>query len=116
VFAGDPQRGISKRGSKYLRTLFIQAANVILMRSHNWERLSFGVWRSERSSTASSQQAGNGPGQQTGTGRVEHPAQRKDFRHQPSRGHGDLSQDFIQVRETENAWNGSMSASRVWWH
>ena len=45
VFAGDPQRGISKRGSKYLRTLFIQAANVILMRSHNWERLSFGAWR-----------------------------------------------------------------------
>src|SRR3954471_14895622 len=27
---------ISKRGSKYLRTLFIQAANVILMRPHNW--------------------------------------------------------------------------------
>ncbi len=35
---------ISKRGSKYLRTLFIQAANVILMRPHNWERFSFGNW------------------------------------------------------------------------
>jgi transposase len=35
---------ISKRGSKYLRTLFIQAANVILMRRHNWERFSFGAW------------------------------------------------------------------------
>jgi transposase len=35
---------ISKRGSKYLRTLFIQAANVILMRPHNWERFSFGTW------------------------------------------------------------------------
>jgi transposase len=35
---------ISKRGSKYLRTLFIQAANVILMRPPNWERFSFGVW------------------------------------------------------------------------
>ena len=35
---------ISKRGSKYLRTLFIQAANVILMRPHNWERFSFGAW------------------------------------------------------------------------
>ncbi|MGH9444831.1 MAG: IS110 family transposase [Terriglobia bacterium] len=35
---------ISKRGSKYLRTLFIQAANVILMRPHNWERFSFGPW------------------------------------------------------------------------
>ncbi|GAA4158986.1 IS110 family transposase [Shinella granuli] len=36
--------GISKRGSKYLRTLFIQAAKVILMRPHNWERFSFGPW------------------------------------------------------------------------
>src|SRR5215475_6658757 len=35
---------ISKRGSKYLRTLLIQAANVILMRPHNWERFSFGTW------------------------------------------------------------------------
>jgi transposase len=35
---------ISKRGSKYLRTLFIQAAHVILMRPHNWERFSFGAW------------------------------------------------------------------------
>ena len=36
--------GISKRGSKYLRTLFIQAAKVILMRPHNWEKFSFGAW------------------------------------------------------------------------
>lgn len=35
---------ISKRGSRYLRTLFIQAANIILMRPHNWERFSFGGW------------------------------------------------------------------------
>ena len=35
---------ISKRGSKYLRTLFIQAAKVILMRPHNWQRFSFGTW------------------------------------------------------------------------
>ena len=35
---------ISKRGSKYLRTLFIQAAKVLLMRPHNWERYSFGAW------------------------------------------------------------------------
>jgi transposase len=35
---------VSKRGSKYLRTLFIQAANVIQMRQHNWERFSFGTW------------------------------------------------------------------------
>jgi len=42
---GRPILGrISKRGSRYLRTLFIQAAHVILMRPHNWERFSFGAW------------------------------------------------------------------------
>jgi transposase len=35
---------ISKRGNKYLRTLFIQAAQVILMRPQNWEKFSFGPW------------------------------------------------------------------------
>jgi transposase len=35
---------ISKRGSKYLRMLLIQAAKVLLMRPHNWSRFSFGVW------------------------------------------------------------------------
>jgi transposase len=35
---------ISKRGSKYLRTLFIQAAKVLLMRPQNWSRYSFGRW------------------------------------------------------------------------
>lgn len=45
---GKPILGrISTRGSKYLRTLFIQAAHVILMRPHNWERLSFGAWLTE---------------------------------------------------------------------
>jgi len=42
---GRPVLGrISKRGSRYLRTLFIQAAHVILMRPHNWEKFSFGAW------------------------------------------------------------------------
>lgn len=42
---GKPILGrISKRGSTYLRTLFIQAAKVLLMRPHNWERFSFGAW------------------------------------------------------------------------
>jgi transposase len=42
---GKPILGrISKRGSTYLRTLFIQAAKVLLMRPHNWERYSFGAW------------------------------------------------------------------------
>ena len=38
---------ISKRGSKYLRTLFIQGAHVILMRPKNWEKFSFGPWLTE---------------------------------------------------------------------
>jgi transposase len=42
---GRPILGrISKRGSKYLRTLFIQAAKVLLMRPQNWPRYSFGTW------------------------------------------------------------------------
>lgn len=45
---GKPILGrISKRGSKYLRTLFIQAAHVILMRPHNWAKFSFGPWLTE---------------------------------------------------------------------
>ena len=45
---GKPILGrISKRGSKYLRTLFIQAAHVILMRPHNWKKFSFGPWLTE---------------------------------------------------------------------
>ena len=45
---GKPILGrISKQGNRYLRTLFIQAANVILMRPHNWTKFSFGPWLSE---------------------------------------------------------------------
>lgn len=47
---GQPILGrISKRRSRYLRALFIQAAQVILMRPHNWEKFSFGPWLSEAS-------------------------------------------------------------------
>ena len=35
---------ISKRGSRYLRMLFVQAANVVLMRPHHWPGFSFGDW------------------------------------------------------------------------
>lgn len=42
---GRPILGrISKRGSRYLRTLFVQAAHIILMRPHNWVKFSFGPW------------------------------------------------------------------------
>ena len=35
---------ISKRGNRYLRTLFIQGARAILLRPANWARHSFGPW------------------------------------------------------------------------
>lgn len=35
---------ISKRGNRYLRMLFVQAANVVLMRPHHWPGFSFGDW------------------------------------------------------------------------
>jgi hypothetical protein len=37
---------ISKRGSRYLRMLLVQAAKVILMRRHRWSAFSFGEWLS----------------------------------------------------------------------
>jgi transposase len=47
---GKPILGrISKRGSRYLRTLFVQAAHIILMRPHNWEKFSFGPWLKQAS-------------------------------------------------------------------
>ncbi len=35
---------ISKRGNRYLRTLFMQGARVILLRPTNWAKHSFGSW------------------------------------------------------------------------
>ena len=35
---------ISKRGNKYLRTLFVQAARVVLVRPANWERYGLKPW------------------------------------------------------------------------
>ena len=47
---GKPILGrISKRGSRYLRSLFVQAAHIILMRPHNWKRFSFGPWLEQAS-------------------------------------------------------------------
>ena len=48
---------ISKRGSKYLRTLLIQAAKVLLMRPHNWARYSFGPWLNAASERFAQEQA-----------------------------------------------------------
>lgn len=38
---------ITKRGSRYLRMLFVQAAKVIMMRPHRWSDFSFGLWLTE---------------------------------------------------------------------
>jgi len=47
---GKPILGrISKQGSRYLRTLFVQAAHVILMRPHNWPKFNFGPWLEQAS-------------------------------------------------------------------
>ena len=35
---------ITKRGSRYLRMLFVQAAKVIMMRQNRWSTFSFGPW------------------------------------------------------------------------
>jgi hypothetical protein len=35
---------ITKRGNRYLRTLFMQGARVILLRPANWAKRSFGPW------------------------------------------------------------------------
>ncbi len=35
---------ISKRGSRYLRMLFVQAAKVVLMCTNRWPDFSFGEW------------------------------------------------------------------------
>ena len=35
---------ISKRDSRYLRMLFVQAAKIIMMRPHRWPDFSFGDW------------------------------------------------------------------------
>jgi len=35
---------ITKRGNSYLRTLFLQGAWVVLMRSKNWSKYQFGAW------------------------------------------------------------------------
>ena len=35
---------ISKRGNKYLRTLFVQAARVVLLRPATWERHGLRPW------------------------------------------------------------------------
>ena len=36
--------GITKRGNRYLRTLFIQGARAVLLRRQTWAKYGFGAW------------------------------------------------------------------------
>jgi transposase len=73
---GRPILGrISKRGSKYLRTLLIQAAKVLLMRPHNWARYSFGAWLKTAIGAIAQEQARPHC--------LERPAPRQNLRHPP---------------------------------
>jgi hypothetical protein len=36
--------GLSKRGNRYLRTLFVGGAQAVLQHPHNWPRYRFGHW------------------------------------------------------------------------
>ena len=71
--------GISKRGSRYLRTLFIQAAKVLLMRPQNWRKLR--PVAHQRRAAYAPQQAGHRPCQQTRSDRLERSEHREGFRH-----------------------------------
>ena len=105
---------ISKRGSKYLRTLFIQAANVILMRPHNWERFSFGTWLQNAAPRLHRNKLATALANKLARIAWSILRNEKAFdapRHEVD---GYLSQGLNRVRDRENAWNGSMNASRVW--
>jgi transposase len=43
--------GITKPGNRYLRTLFMQGARVILLRSANWAKHSSGLWLTAAAAT-----------------------------------------------------------------
>jgi transposase len=60
---------ISKRGNGYLRTLFMQAARVILLRSASWPKHSFGLWLIR--AAQASERFGRRPRQQAGADRLD---------------------------------------------
>jgi transposase len=72
---------ISKRGSKYLRALLIQAAKVLLMRPHNWSRYSFGAWLKTASQRLHKNKLAVAFGQQARANCLERPAQRESVRY-----------------------------------
>ena len=75
---------ISKRGSRYLRMLFVQAANVVLMRPHRWPGLQLRGLVGPGINTDASQQTGHCLGQQARTHRLER-AEKRDAIRRPKR-------------------------------
>src|SRR4030095_432590 len=88
---------ISKRGSKYLRTLLIQAAKVLLMRPHNWPRFSFGTWLK----TASERLHGNKltVALANKIDRIAWSVLRYEGLRYPPRGRGDLADRLDRIRD-----------------
>ena len=62
---------ISKRGNRYLRTLFMQGARAILLRPTNWVKHSFGPWLTAAATASASQYSGNRARQQAGADRLD---------------------------------------------
>jgi hypothetical protein len=87
----DPRA--SKRGNRYLRTLFIEAASIILMLPHNWEK-HLRHLAERRNKPITQKQSRDRPCKQACQDRVERPSQRQGIRHLPSRGPGHLSRSF----------------------
>ena len=55
--------GLSKRGNRYLRTLFVGGAQVLLQRPHHWQGHGFGRWL-DSGPSAAPERARGGFGQQ----------------------------------------------------
>ena len=104
---------ISKRGSKYLRTLFIQAAQ-----SHSDASAQLGALqlRSMASNAAPRLHRNKlATALANKLARIAWSILRNERTFDINR-HEALAadQDLSLVRDRENAWNGSMSASRIW--
>jgi len=102
--------GISKRGGRYLRTLFIQAAKVLLMRAQNWPKFRLRTMACQRGAEDASQQAGHRARQQARSHRLERAQHRQGVRHPQGRARGGVALDLQTWFSTEGAWNGSINA------
>ena len=69
--------GLSKRGNRYLRTLFVGGAQAILQHPHNWHEISLRPLADDSGPSAASECAGCRVGQQAGAHRLERVVPRK---------------------------------------